>query len=63
LVPVASAVSTGVFGLLGVPVLILHRSIEFYLWAAGAVLAASLATAGWKALRARMPAVVGCGRR
>ena len=59
LVPVASAVSTGVFGLLGVPVLILHRSIEFYLWAAGAVLAASLATAGWKALRARMPAVEG----
>ena len=34
--------------------MILHQSIKFYLWTAGAVLAASLATAGWKALRARM---------
>ena len=46
-VPVAFAVSTGLFGLLGVPVLISHGSIDFYLWASGAVLAALLAAAGW----------------
>ena len=56
-VPVAFAVSTGVFGLLGVPMLIGHRSIGLYLWAAGAVLAVSLVTAGWRALRPRGPAL------
>ncbi|MDP9410036.1 MAG: DUF6077 domain-containing protein, partial [Actinomycetota bacterium] len=55
-VPVAFAVSTGIFGLLGVPVLIFHQSIGFYLWSAGAVLITSLATAGWKALRTGKPA-------
>jgi Family of unknown function (DUF6077) len=55
MVPVAFAVSTGIFGLLGVPVLISHQSMGFYLWAAGAVLTASLTTAGWKVLRARIP--------
>jgi len=55
-VPVAFAISTGLFGLLGVPFLILHHSIESYLWTAGAVLASSLATAVWKALLTRMPA-------
>ena len=55
-VPVGFAISTGLFGLLGVPFLISHQSIEFYLWAAGAALTASLATAGWRALRAEMPA-------
>ncbi len=55
-VPVAFAVSTGIFGLLGVPVLIFHQSIGFYLWSAGAVLITSLATAGWKALRTEKPA-------
>jgi hypothetical protein len=54
--PVAFAISTGLFGLLGVPFLILHQRIELYLWTAGTVLAATLATAGWKALRTRMPA-------
>jgi uncharacterized protein DUF6077 len=54
--PVAFAISTGLFGLLGVPFLILHQSLEFYLWTAGTILAASLATAGWKALRTRMSA-------
>ena len=54
-VPVAFAVSTGLFGLLGVPLLISHQSIEFYLWTGGAVLAVSLAMAGRKALRARVP--------
>ena len=52
-VPVAFALSTGVFGLLGVPALILHQSTELYLWTAGAVLAAFLAGAGWRVLRAR----------
>jgi hypothetical protein len=51
-VPVAFAVSTGVFGLLGVPMLIAHRSIGDYLWAAGAVVVASLVAAGWRAVRA-----------
>jgi hypothetical protein len=55
-VPVAFAVSTGVFGLLGVPFLISHQSIESYLWAAGAVLIAFLATAGWRTLRSGAPA-------
>jgi len=54
--PVAFAVSTGVFGLLGVPFLISHGSIESYLWASGALLAASLAVAGWRVLRAGTPA-------
>ena len=56
LVPVGFAISTGVFGLLGIPLLIAHRSIEAYLWAAGAVLAASLLAAAWRTLRARAPA-------
>jgi hypothetical protein len=55
LVPVGFAISTGVFGLLGVPVLIVHASIETYLWAAGAVLAAFLAAAAWRVLRAGVP--------
>ena len=57
LVPVGFAISTGLFGLLGVPALILHLSIEVYLWAAGAVLAASLAGAAWRTLRMKAPAV------
>ena len=54
-VPVAFAVSAGVFGLLGVPMLILHRSIGLYLWAAGAVLVVFLAVAGWRTLRGAGP--------
>jgi hypothetical protein len=50
LVPVGFVTSTGLFGLLGVPALILHLSIQDYLWAAGAVLAASLAGAAWRTL-------------
>lgn len=56
LVPVGFAVSTGLFGLLGVPVLIAHRSIEAYLGAAGAVVGASLLWAAWQALRPGAPA-------
>ncbi|HEX6710952.1 MAG TPA: DUF6077 domain-containing protein [Rubrobacter sp.] len=55
LVPVGFVISTGLFGLMGVPALILHLSIEDYLWAAGAVLAASLAGAAWKTLRTKAP--------
>src|SRR5215204_4245623 len=51
LVPVGFAISTGVFGLLGVPALILHLSTEDYLLAAGTLLAAFLAAAAWRAVR------------
>jgi Family of unknown function (DUF6077) len=56
LVPVAFAVSTGIFGLLGVPALILHLSTEDYLLAAGTLLAAFLAVAAWRTLRLKSPA-------
>jgi hypothetical protein len=55
LVPVSFAISTGIFGLLGVPMLILHASLEVYLWVAGAIVAASLAAAV-RMLRRRTPA-------
>jgi hypothetical protein len=55
--PVGFAISTGVFGLLGVPALILHRSIDAYLLAAGIVLCAFLAVAAWRTLRVKPRAV------
>ena len=51
LLPVGFAISTGVFGLLGVPALILHLSTESYLLAAGTLLAAFLAVATWRTVR------------
>src|SRR5215211_7271187 len=57
LVPVGFAISTGIFGLIGVPALILHLSTEDYLLAAGTMLAAFLAVAAWKTLRPGAPAV------
>jgi hypothetical protein len=51
LVPVGFAVSIGIFGLLGVPALILHLSTEDYLMAAGTLLAAFLATSVWRTVR------------
>ena len=51
LVPVGFAISTGLFGLLGVPALILHSSTENYLLAAGTLLAAFLAVATWRTVR------------
>jgi hypothetical protein len=51
LVPVGFAISTGIFGLLGVPALILHLSTENYLLAAGTLLAAFLVAAAWRTLR------------
>jgi hypothetical protein len=56
LVPVAFTVSTGIFGLLGVPALILHLSTDDYLLAAGTLLAAFLAVAAWRTLRLKSPA-------
>ena len=55
IVPVGFAISAGIFGLLGVPALILHGSIEAYLWVAGATLAAFLAAAAWRTLRRKPP--------
>ncbi len=51
--PVGFAISTGVFGLLGVPALIVHLGTDAYLLAAGVVLCAFLAIATWRTLRAR----------
>ncbi len=42
LVPAAFALSAGLFGVLGVPALILHKSLGFYLWTCGIAVAASL---------------------
>lgn len=52
LLPVGFALSTGIFGLLGVPFLISHASIEGYLWASGAVLAVFLGAAARRMFRA-----------
>jgi hypothetical protein len=57
LVPAGFAISAGIFGLLGVPALILHLSTEHYLLAAGTLLAAFLAVAVWRTLRPGAPAV------
>jgi hypothetical protein len=51
LVPVGFAISTGIFGLLGVPALILHLSTENYLLAAGTLLTAFLAVAAYRTVR------------
>src|SRR5829696_9811500 len=56
-IPVGFAISTGVFGLLGVPALILHLSIDAYLLAAGLVLCIFMALAAWRTSRARSHAV------
>src|SRR5215211_2675218 len=53
LVPVGFAISTGVFGVLGVPALILNLSTENYLLAAGTLLAAFLAVAAWRTLHVK----------
>src|SRR5215210_3745726 len=55
IVPVGFAISAGIFGLLGVPVLILHGSIEAYMWVAGATLTAVLAVVAWRTLRRKPP--------
>jgi Family of unknown function (DUF6077) len=55
LVPVSFVISTGVFGLLGVPMLILHLRLGAYLLLAAAVLAAVLAAAVIRTLRGWSP--------
>lgn len=57
-VPVAFALSTGLFGLLGIPFLILHSGIRAYLWTSGAVLAAFLGAAAWRTLRGGPPPAI-----
>lgn len=52
-VPVAFALSTGIFGLLGVPFLFAQTSLDAYIWASGAVLAAFLLGAAFLVLRRR----------
>lgn len=52
LLPAAFVISAGAFALLGVPMLILQSSLETYLWASGAVVAASLVAAALVALLA-----------
>jgi hypothetical protein len=45
LLPAAFVISAGAFALLGVPMLVLQSTLEAYLWAAGATVAASLLAA------------------
>jgi hypothetical protein len=56
--PVGFAISTGVFGLLGVPALVLHLSTDAYLLTAGVVLSAFLAVAAWRSVRSKSRAGV-----
>jgi hypothetical protein len=55
--PVGFAISTGVFGLLGVPALVLHLSTDAYLLTASVLLSAFLALAAWRSLRPKSRAV------
>jgi Family of unknown function (DUF6077) len=50
LLPAGFVISAGAFALLGVPMLLLQSSLETYLWASGAVVAASLLAAALVAL-------------
>ena len=54
-VPLSFAISTGLFGLLGVPMLIFQLRLEIYLWVSGAVLVAFLVVASFSAFRRRPP--------
>ena len=56
LLPVSFAISTGVFGLLGVPMLILHLRLGTYLLLLAAVLATFLVAAALEILRRSTPA-------
>ena len=50
LVPVAFVISASIYGILGVPALMMDLSIEVYLWASGVTLAVFLAVAAFRAL-------------
>lgn len=51
LIPVAFVISAGVYGILGVPLLLMGSSIETYLWASGALLLCFLVAALIRAFR------------
>jgi hypothetical protein len=55
MLPVSFALSAGLFGLLAVPVLMAHLTLDAYLWVVGAVFAAFLAAAMIRASRRRPP--------
>jgi len=55
MVPVSFALSAGIFGLLAVPVLMVHLTLDAYLWVVGAVFAAFLAAAMIRVSRRRPP--------
>lgn len=50
LIPAAVALGAGLYGLLGIPMLMMHRSLDLYLWLCGILLAAFLVAAGIRAL-------------
>ena len=54
-VPVSFTISAGIFGLLGVPFLILHGSLGLYIWIAGWIVAASLTAVVFVVLRRKKP--------
>ena len=53
--PIAFVLSAGLFGMLGVPMLVTHRSLNLYLLISGAVVAASLLAAAVVALTRGQP--------
>jgi hypothetical protein len=55
LIPVSFVISAGIFGILGVPVLMAHLSFDAYLWVVGAVFAGFLAAAMIRAFRRPPP--------
>ena len=56
LVPVSFVISIGLFGLLGVPLLMLHLSLDAYMWVFGVVLSVFLTMAMFRAARGEPPA-------
>ena len=56
IVPVSFALSAGIFALVGVPFLVLHGSLDLYLWVSGAIVAASVVAAVLGILRRKPPA-------
>ena len=55
LVPVGFAISTAIFGVIAVPMLITHQSPETYLWVTGAVVVGFLVAAAVVVFRKRLP--------
>jgi uncharacterized protein DUF6077/uncharacterized protein DUF6541 len=56
LVPFSFVISSGLFGLLGVPLLMLHLGLDAYMWVFGVVLTVFLVAAMVRAARGRPPA-------